>query len=94
MFSQETLVGGMPRYLVKDDRLSHGCDKHEDGNGIAQEGSSTSHDPCTFCVLVFRDVRQEGAQEDRLEESQAVLEELEESSTNIGKAIGYEKGGP
>ena len=33
-------------------------------------------------------------QEDRLEESQAVLEALEESSAMIRKAIGYEQGGP
>lgn len=81
-------------YLVKDDGLSHGCGKHEDSNGVAQEGSGTSHEPCTFGVLVFGYVRQEGAQEDRLKESQAVLEELENSGTEIGKAIGYEKGGP
>ena len=29
-----------------------------------------------------------------MEESQAVLEALEESSNKIGKAIGYEQGGP
>ena len=88
------MVNGTARYLVKDDGLSHGCGKHEGGDGVAKEGGGTSHDPCTFGFLVFRDVRQKCAQEDRLEESQAVLEELEESSTKIRCAIGDKDGGP
>lgn len=57
----------MLRYLVKDDGLGHGRGKHEDGDGVAQEGGGTSHDVRTFIVLVFRNVREDGAQEEWLD---------------------------
>jgi len=52
---------------VKDDGLGHGRGKHEDGDGVAQEGGGTSHDVRTFIVLVFRNVREDGAQEEWLD---------------------------
>ena len=81
-------------YLVKDDGLSHGCDKHDDCDGVTQEGSDTSHDRQTFVLLVLRNIGQEGTQEDRLHKSQAVLYELENSGNKIGSAVCYEKCGP
>lgn len=88
------MVSEISCYLVKDDGLDHGCGKHEDGDGVAEEGSGTSQDACTFLVLVFRYVREEGAQEEGLEECQAVLDELEKTSKEIGTAIRDEKGSP
>lgn len=84
----------MSGYLVKENGLNDGCDKHEDSDGIAKEGSCTSDEACTFVFLVFRYVREEGLQEEGLDESQAVLDELDKTSEEKGTAIGYEDGGP
>lgn len=56
----------MLHYLVKDDGLSHGRRKHEDSDGVTQEGSGIGHGLGMLVVLVFRDVGQKNAQENRL----------------------------
>lgn len=58
----------MSRYLVKDDGLGHGRHKHEDSDGVTQEGSGMGYELGALVVLVFRDMGQKSAQENRLSE--------------------------
>ena len=81
-------------YLLEDDGLSHGCDKHDDSDTITTEGSGGCDESCTLVVLVLGDVRQQNVQEHGLEVRQAVLEEFQECSEEVGAAIGCEKRGP
>jgi hypothetical protein len=66
--SHETAVCGISHYLVKEDGLGHGRGKHEDSDSVTQEGSGTGHEASLLVVVVFRDMGQEGAQENGLGE--------------------------
>ena len=88
------VVGKISCYLLEDDGLSQGCDKHDDSNTVTAEGGGRCDESCTFVVLVLGDVRQENVQEHGLEVSQAVLDEFQECSEEVGATIGCEKRGP